>query len=110
VDINVGPPPTTNDPALTERMLPTLRRVLGNRLEEAPRRTSAEDFAFYQRQVPGMMLFLGITPDAEMGKAAENHSPRFTVDEPALLTGLRTLVHLTLDYAQKTPASGQVNK
>ena len=40
-------------------------------------------------------------PLAEMGKAPQNHSPLFMVDESALLTGVRTLVHLTLGYAQK---------
>ena len=54
-----------------------------------------------------MLLFLGVTPEAEMGKSAENHSPRFTVDESALLTGVRTLVHLTLDYMQ-SPAAPSV--
>ncbi|MGH9372159.1 MAG: M20/M25/M40 family metallo-hydrolase, partial [Vicinamibacterales bacterium] len=101
IDRNV--PVTANNPALTERMLPTLRRVLGDRLFEGPKITGAEDFSFYQQEVPGMFLLLGITPEGEVGKAPQNHSPRFTVDEGALLTGVRTLVHLTLDYLSQTP-------
>ena len=31
--------------------------------------TGAEDFTFFQREVPGLFFFLGITPKAEMGKA-----------------------------------------
>jgi metal-dependent amidase/aminoacylase/carboxypeptidase family protein len=80
-------------------MLPTLQRVLGDRLFEGPKIGGAEDFSYFQQQVPGLFLFLGITPKSEVGKAAQNHSPRFVVDESALLTGVRTLVHLTLDYA-----------
>ena len=100
VRIEAGNPVTVNDPALTERMLPTLRRVAGPRAIEASKLTSAEDFSYFQQQVPGLFLFLGITPEAEVGHAPANHSPRFIVDEAALLTGVRTLVHLTLDYMQ----------
>ena len=46
----------------------------------------------------GVPLFLGITPPEQVGKAAANHSPRFYVDEPALVTGVRALAHLTADY------------
>jgi amidohydrolase len=99
VTIDLGTPVTTNNPDLTARMLPTLRRVAGNRLEEGTKITTAEDFSQFQLQVPGLFLLLGITPSADMGKAPQNHSPRFLIDEPALLTGVRTLVHLTLDYA-----------
>lgn len=100
VRIDTGYPVTVNNPGLTERMLPTLQRVLGDRLFEGPKIGGAEDFSYFQQQVPGLFLFLGITPKSEVGKAAQNHSPRFVVDESALLTGVRTLVHLTLDYAE----------
>ena len=101
VRIDRGYPVTVNDPALTERMIPALRTVLGDRLYPGPRMTGAEDFSYYQQKVPGLFLFLGITPKDEVGKAAQNHSPKFTVDESALLTGVRTLVHLTLAYMHR---------
>jgi amidohydrolase len=101
IDRNV--PVTDNSARLTEMMLPTLRRIHGDRLVESPKVTTAEDFSYFQQQVPGLLLFLGITPKEAVGKAAANHSPRFMVDEDALLTGVRTLVHLTMDYADKSP-------
>ena len=104
IDRNV--PVTVNTPALTEQMLPTLRRVVGSRLIESSKVTTAEDFSYFQQQVPGLFLFLGITPQDEVGKAAGNHSPRFMVDEAALLTGVRTLVHLTMDYQEKARTKG----
>ena len=103
VRIDPGYPVTVNHPALAERMRPVLHRALGDRLIDAPKITGAEDFSYFQQQVPGLFLFLGITPDAEMGKAAQNHSPRFTVDESALLTGVRAMVHLALGYAAAAP-------
>ena len=99
VRIDPGYPVTVNHPGLTEQMLPTLRRIFGDRLFEGPKIGGAEDFSYFQQQVPGLFLFLGITPKAQVGQAAQNHSPRFEVDEAALLTGVRAFVHLALDYA-----------
>jgi amidohydrolase len=101
VTIDRGLPVTTNNPQLTERMLPTLQRVAGKGLEPGKKITGAEDFSYFQQKVPGLFLLLGITPPAEIGKAAQNHSPRFTVDEAALVTGVRTLAHLAMDYLHK---------
>ena len=98
VRIEKGPPVTANDPKLTARMLPTLERVAPGRVAESELITGAEDFTFFQRQVPGLFFFLGITPKAEMGKAAQNHSPWFAVDETALITGVRAMAHLAADY------------
>jgi amidohydrolase len=91
---------TVNHPALTERMRPTLERVAGaGNVLLAERRTGAEDFSFFAQQVPGLFVFLGGSPKGtDMSKVAYNHSPRFYVDESALLLGVRTLTHLTIDY------------
>ena len=85
-------------------MLPTLERVAPGKVQESELITGAEDFAFYQREVPGLFFFLGITPPAEVGRAPANHSPFFFVDESALLTGVRALAHLTADYLQAPAA------
>ena len=100
VRIDKGPPVTSNDPALTARMLPTLQRVAPRRVSESELITGAEDFTFYQREVPGLFFFVGITPKDQVGKAAQNHSPFFVVDETALMTGVRALTHLTADYLE----------
>ena len=100
VRIDKGPPVTSNNPALTTRMLPTLERVAPGRVVESELITGAEDFTFFQREVPGLFFFLGITPKDQIGKAAQNHSPFFVVDESALLTGVRAMAHLAADYLQ----------
>jgi amidohydrolase len=104
VRIDRGYPVTENNPALLQRMMPTLRRVQGDRLLEAPKITGAEDFSYFQREVPGVFLFLGITPPAEVDKAPQNHSPRFFVEESALLNGVRVLAHLAVDFLSAPPA------
>ena len=49
-------------------------------------------------------FFLGITPPAEVGRAPANHSPFLFVDESALLTGVRALSHLAVDYLESRSA------
>jgi metal-dependent amidase/aminoacylase/carboxypeptidase family protein len=88
---------TINHPALTRHMAATLKQVTSN-IIETPLFTTAEDFSFYQRAVPGVFVFLGITPPDQVGKAEANHSGRFMVDEKALVTGVRTLAYLAVDY------------
>jgi amidohydrolase len=110
VRINTGYPVTANDPALTARMLPTLQRVGGKNLLEIPKNTVAEDFSFFANAVPGEFIMLGITPADQVGKAAANHSPKFFVEESALVTGVRALANLAADYLFSTPASGRESK
>jgi amidohydrolase len=99
VTIDLGAPVTYNDPALTERMLPTLRRVASGAVVLNAAQTTAEDFSRYQQRIPGLFVFLGVTPPGtDPRTAAPNHSPRFFADEAALPVGVRTLAHLAVDY------------
>ena len=93
-------PVTVNDIPLTGRMVPTLQRVAGaDKVFVGQKITGYEDFSYYQQKIPGFFYFLGITPrGTDRKQSAPNHSPRFFVDESALLLGVRTLAHLTLDY------------
>jgi amidohydrolase len=99
VAIDLGNGVTFNDPALTARMRPTLARVVGSQLAEARQTTTSEDFSRFQEQVPGLFLFLGVTPEGEdLTQVPQNHSPQFFADERALPVGLRVLVNLAVDY------------
>jgi amidohydrolase len=93
-------PVTVNDVSLTERMVPTLQRVAGaDKVFVGQKITGYEDFSYYQQKVPGFFYFLGITPrGTDRKQSAPNHSPRFFADESALVLGVRSLAHLTLDY------------
>ncbi len=101
-------PVTVNDPALTALMLPTLQRVAGaDQVELVPKVTGSEDFSFFQRLVPGLFFFVGVTgPDTDPAHAAPNHSPRFKVDESALRLGVRALAQLSCDFLESSMTRG----
>jgi amidohydrolase len=90
---------TFNDPALVARMRPTLAAAADGKLLEGPLVMASEDFAYYQREIPGLFVFLGVNRDGvAAGEAAPNHSPEYFVNEAALVPGARTLALLALDY------------
>ncbi|MEO5670280.1 MAG: amidohydrolase [Ramlibacter sp.] len=95
-------PVTINDPVLTEAMVPTLQRVAGpGRCELVPKVTGAEDFSFFQRVIPGLFFFVGVTPpEIDPAKAYSNHSPKFFADERGLPVGVKALAHLTCDFLE----------
>jgi amidohydrolase len=108
-EVTIDPqyPVTANHTELTARMRSTLDRVAPGAVGESPLITGAEDFTYYQRHTPGLFLILGITPKDQVGKAAQNHSPRFFVDERGLVTGVRALTHLAADYLFAGGAQGR---
>ena len=58
---NEGYPVTWNDPALTERMTPSLKRVAAGTFNpNAQPTTTSEDFSFYGQKVPALYFFLGV--------------------------------------------------
>ncbi|KZN45414.1 amidohydrolase [Pseudoalteromonas luteoviolacea] len=104
VVIKEGYPVTVNDPLLTEKMLPSLAKVVGESgLINMPKVTGAEDFSFYAMEVPGLFVFLGGTPkDTHPKDAPSNHSPYFFADESAFKLGTRALTEFTLDYLSQS--------
>jgi len=92
---------TYNDPALVEQMLPTMKRVAGADqvvLQKAV--TGAEDFSFFQDEIPGFYFFLGgMTPGTT--ESYPHHTPDFKIDDSGLLLGVKTLSEMSLDYLNK---------
>ncbi|GAB3027103.1 amidohydrolase [Bowmanella dokdonensis] len=93
-------PVTYNDPALMDKMLPTLKRTAGEEnVEEVKAVTGAEDFSFFQKEVPGLYLFVGGKPlDLPKEEAPPHHTPDFKIDESGMKLGVKLLTNLTLDY------------
>ena len=100
VETEYGYPVTVNDPALTARMVPTLKRAAGaDKVYEASRTTTSEDFSRYAQKVPGFFVWLGVTPATKDWRTAPtNHSPLFEADEAALPIGVRIMSELAIDY------------
>ena len=95
-------PVVRNDPALTERVLPALRRVAGaQNVRNVPLVTGAEDFAFFAEKLPSFFFFVGVTPPGPgLLTAASNHSPLFVVDEAAIPLAARAFANVALDYLE----------
>lgn len=93
----VAYPATVNDPALVEKMAPTLARTAGKLIRADFPVSPSEDFSYFANTVPGLFFFVGIDAPGATG-AAPNHSPRFRVDEAGLAYGLRSMLHLVADF------------
>ncbi|MGH8223935.1 MAG: M20/M25/M40 family metallo-hydrolase, partial [Woeseiaceae bacterium] len=100
VVIDAYAPVTGNDPALLERMMPSLEWAAGKgAVVEHPLITGAEDYAYFQRHIPGLYLMLGVNKEGvAAGQAPPNHSPTFDANEDALIVGVRAHVAFVLDY------------
>ena len=100
VHIAKGYPVTVNDEALTNWAVPVLKRIATEAtVGVCPKTCGAEDFAYYQQEVPGVFFFIGCTPkDQDCKYAPSNHSPRFYVDESGLKVGVKSLAALALDW------------
>jgi amidohydrolase len=99
VSIEENAIPVVNPPALTARVRTALVSALGEAaVQTDAANMPAEDFAYFQQQVPGVFFFYGVRPPGtSLEEAAPNHSPRFFVHEPAIETGLRAMLAVTLD-------------
>jgi len=93
-------PVVYNDPGLTAKMLPSLRRVVGDaNVRAIPLVTGAEDFAYFAEKVPSLFFFVGITPPGQSTAAApSNHSPLFYVDEAGIPIAARAMASVAIDY------------
>ena len=99
--IPFGPsyPKLVNDPELTARMLPSLKKVAGAGVVEMDLLTISEDFSFFSNEVPGFYFFVGSTSEGiDAQTAPSNHSPKFFLDESSLPLATRALLQISVDY------------
>ncbi len=98
-------PVTVNDPSLANEILGDLQAAAGadNMVDNAILPTTvSEDFSYYQQRIPGVFVFLGVTPPGvSQADAPPNHSPYFDTYEPALEVGVRAHVMLALGYLER---------
>ena len=81
-------------------MFPSLQKAAGaDNTIVINAQTGAEDFAFYQKKVPGFFFFVGaMPPNLEAAKAPSHHTPDFMIDESGFLTGIKAMLNVTMDY------------
>lgn len=60
---------------------------------------AAEDFAFYQREVPGAFVALGLCPENQQ-KISGLHQPGFDFTDAAVETGVLLLTELALQFTE----------
>ncbi|WP_420385080.1 amidohydrolase [Roseivirga sp.] len=104
LSIDKGYPVTYNDPELTAMMGSTFVDVIGAENVNANMNaiTGAEDFSFFQQEIPGLFFFLGGMPKGQdPATAAPHHTPDFYVDDEGMLTGIQLMSRLVVDYADK---------
>ena len=78
----------------------TLERVAGKaNVNLMNALTLAEDFSYFQNEIPGFFFFLGGTPlDMKESDAPSHHTPSFIIDDSSMKLGVKTLSNLALDY------------
>lgn len=101
--IDEGYPVTFNEESLYNQMLPSLKRAAGKENVRIIRPiTGAEDFSFFQEQIPGLYFFIGgCPPDRDPDTVAGHHTPDFYVDDAGMQLGMKAMMRLTLDYLSK---------
>lgn len=105
VEIRRGYPVTRNDPALTQRLRPALRRVADSLTTMDPV-MGAEDFSYFAREVPGTYVFVGgRPPEMDREEAPSHHAPDFFVDEQSLHYGVRAYAHVAMEYLTTHPGT-----
>ena len=98
--INDGYLITYNDPELTAMMEPTLKEVAGeDNANIINAITGAEDFSFFQREIPGLYFFIG--GKAPGREPAGHHTPDFYIDESGMKLGVRAMANLVIDYMDR---------
>jgi amidohydrolase len=82
-------------------MLPTLVETAGKEnVKLINAITGAEDFSFFQNEIPGLYFFVG--GKAPGREASGHHTPDFYIDEDGLKLGVRTMSNLVIDYMDQT--------
>jgi metal-dependent amidase/aminoacylase/carboxypeptidase family protein len=96
-------PVVDNDTALTAFAAESLSNSLGaEHVLEVPPIMAAEDFAYFQREVPGVYFFLGVA-NASEGWTDYVHTPTFRPDESSIITGVTAAASLLADFTAADP-------
>jgi len=101
---------TYHGPQLTQATRPALAAVVGdaNVVVPAPQ-MGAEDFSYFQKEVPGVYYFLGVRNEAKK-ITAMIHTEYFDIDEDAMQIGVRSMATVVMDYLARAGKDGSSSK
>jgi amidohydrolase len=101
LDYVEGTTVTFNEPALARQTRSVLAALAGEmNIVAPPPQMGAEDFSYYQREVPGVFFFLGVRNEAKKITAMV-HTEYFDLDEDVLQLGVRAMSTTVVDYLQR---------
>ena len=101
LDYVEGTTVTFNEPELARQTRTVLAAVAGeSKVIEPLPQMGAEDFAYFQQQMPGIFFFLGVRNEAKKITAMV-HTEYFDIDEDTLPLGVRALSTVVVDYLQR---------
>lgn len=90
-------PSAHNDPALFDAFAASAKKVVGNkRFVILPTSPGAEDFAYYEKEKPGLLFGLGLRNEAK-NACHPAHTKDWDIDEDGLETGVKVFVQFVLD-------------
>jgi len=100
IDYQLLIPPVVNDPAIAAISRQSAVAVVGveNVLAAEPT-MGGDDFALYQKVVPGCYAWLG-SGNKEKGIEYSWHHPKFMVDEDAIKIGIQWMVHTAISLLE----------
>lgn len=94
-------PAVINDKKFTEFAVRSIEKTLGSDcLRETESVMPSEDFSWYQKRVPGLLLFLG-TGKAENQTDFPQHHPCFKIDDEALSVGVAAAASVAYDFVNR---------
>ena len=101
IDLKIpdGYPVLVNNNESVRRAVVLAKEINGGKMvKELNRRMSSEDFAFYSQKYPAVFYRLGIRSKTEGINGL--HTAGFTLDEKAMITGIRTLCYLGVKFTE----------
>lgn len=104
LNYDFGLPSMYNDPDLIREILPAAERILGGKaalVEQLPE-MGGEDFAYFSKVAPSVMLGLGVVP-VDLEKTSV-HSPYFIADETSIQVGVKLMANIIANYLDKHKA------
>jgi len=90
-------PSAHNDPAMYAAFTGSAARIVGEeRVILLPPSPGAEDFAYYEKEKPGLLFGLGLRNE-EKGACYPAHNKDWDIDEDGLITGVKVFVQFVYD-------------